>query len=75
MNAGQDRGELGRLLREDLKPRLDGVDYVYVYGTTVTLAAKSIVQDKTPMIFTIVADPVGRGWSAAWSRRAGTSRG
>lgn len=61
MNAGQDRAELGRLLREDLKPRLDGVDYVYVYGTTVTLAAKSIVQDKTPMIFTIVADPVGAG--------------
>jgi putative tryptophan/tyrosine transport system substrate-binding protein len=61
MNAGQDRAELGRLLREDLKPKLDGVDYVYVYGTTVTLAAKSIVQDKTPMIFNIVADPVGAG--------------
>jgi putative ABC transport system substrate-binding protein len=61
MNAGQDRAELGRLLREDLKPKLDGADYVYVYGTTVTLAAKSIVQDKTPMIFNIVADPVGAG--------------
>lgn len=61
MNAGQDRAELGRLLREDLKPRLDDLDYVYVYGTTVTLAAKSIVQDKTPVIFNIVADPVGAG--------------
>jgi ABC-type uncharacterized transport system substrate-binding protein len=61
MNAGQDRGELGRLLREDLKPKLDSVDYVYVYGTTVTLAAKSVVQDKTAMIFVIVADPVGAG--------------
>ena len=61
MNAGQDRAELGRLLREDLKPKLDGVDYVYSYGTTVTLATKTIVQDKTPVIFVIVADPVGAG--------------
>lgn len=61
MNAGQDRTELGRLLREDLKPKLDSVDYVYSYGTTVTLATKSIVQDKTPLIFVIVADPVGAG--------------
>jgi putative tryptophan/tyrosine transport system substrate-binding protein len=61
MNAGQDRAELGRLLREDLKPKLDGVDYVYSYGTTATLATKSIVQDKTPIIFVIVADPVGAG--------------
>lgn len=61
MNAGQDRAELGRLLREDLKPKLETFDYVYVYGTTVTLAAKSIVQDKVPVIFNIVADPVGAG--------------
>jgi ABC-type uncharacterized transport system substrate-binding protein len=61
MSAGQDRGELGRLLREELKPKLDGLDYVYSWGTTVTLAAKSIVPDKTPLIFVIVADPVGAG--------------
>jgi ABC-type uncharacterized transport system substrate-binding protein len=61
MNAGQDRGELGRLLREELKPRLETFDYVYAYGTTVTLATKSIVQDKVPVIFNIVADPVGAG--------------
>ena len=61
MNAGQDRTELGRLLREDIKPKLDSVDYVYTYGTTVTLAAKTIVQDKIPQIFVIVADPVGAG--------------
>jgi ABC-type uncharacterized transport system substrate-binding protein len=61
MNAGQDRGELGRLLREDLKPKLETFDYVYVFGTTATLATKSIVQDKIPLIFNIVADPVGAG--------------
>src|SRR5262245_35483237 len=58
MNANQDRAELGRLLREVLKPRLETFDYVYTYGTTVTLGAKSVVQDKVPVIFNIVNDPV-----------------
>ena len=75
MNAGQDRAELGRLLREDLKPRLDSVDYVYVYGTTVTLAAKSIVQDKTPVIFNIVADPVGAGVARSMESSGGNIAG
>lgn len=61
MNAGQDRGELGRLLRDELKPGLDRFDYVYVFGTTATLATKSIVQDQVPIVFNIVADPVGAG--------------
>jgi ABC-type uncharacterized transport system substrate-binding protein len=61
MNAKQDRAELGRLLREELKPRLETFDYVYAYGTTVALAAKTIVQDKVPLIFNIVVDPVGAG--------------
>ena len=58
MNAGQDRTELGRLMREELKPKLDDSDYVYLYGTTVATAAKSIVSEKTPQIYNIVADPV-----------------
>ena len=61
MNAGQDRTELGRLMREELKPQLDGFDYVYLFGTTVALAAKSIVTEKTPQIYNAVADPVGAG--------------
>jgi ABC-type uncharacterized transport system substrate-binding protein len=61
MNANQDRAELGRVLREELKPRLESFDYVYVFGTTATLATKSIVQDKVPVVFNIVADPVGAG--------------
>jgi len=61
LNANQDRGELGRLLRETIRPRLDALDYLYTYGTTVTLAAKSVVQDKVPVIFNIVNDPVGAG--------------
>jgi putative ABC transport system substrate-binding protein len=61
MNAGQDRTELGRLMREELKPNLDGFDYVYLFGTTVALAAKIIVTEKTPQIYNAVADPVGAG--------------
>ena len=61
LNAGQDRTELGRLLRDDLKPKLDNLDYIYVFGTTAASATKTIVQDKTPQIFNIVADPVGAG--------------
>lgn len=61
MNAGQDRAELGRMLRENLKPRLSTFDYVYVFGTTATLATKTIVQDAVPVIFNAVADPVGAG--------------
>ena len=61
MNANQDRAELGRLLREELTPRLETFDYVYAYGTTVALATKTIVQDKVPVLFNIVVDPVGAG--------------
>src|SRR5215831_17198150 len=61
MNANQDRAELGRLLREELAPRLETFDYVYAYGTTVVLATKTIVQDKVPLLFNIVVDPVGAG--------------
>jgi ABC-type uncharacterized transport system substrate-binding protein len=61
MNAGQDRTELGRLLREEVNPKLNNFDYIYVFGTTVASATKSIVQDRVPQIFNIVADPVGAG--------------
>jgi len=61
VNAGQDRTELGRLLREEVIPNINNTDYLYVYGTTVASAAKSIVPDKVPQIFNIVADPVGAG--------------
>src|SRR4029450_989564 len=44
MNAGQDRTELGRLLREEVNPKLNNFDYIYVFGTTVASATKSIVQ-------------------------------
>jgi len=75
MNAGQDRAELGRLLRETLKPRLETFDYVYAYGTTVTLGAKGVVQDKVPVIFNIVNDPVGAGIVESLERSGGNIAG
>jgi putative ABC transport system substrate-binding protein len=75
MNAGQERAELGRLLRETLKPRLGTFDYVYTYGTTVTLGAKSVVQDKVPVIFNIVNDPVGAGIVQSQERSGGNIAG
>src|SRR5215475_6697727 len=61
MNAGQDRTELGRLLREEVNPKLNNFDYIYVFGTTVASTTKTIVQDRVPEIFNTVADPVGAG--------------
>jgi ABC-type uncharacterized transport system substrate-binding protein len=75
MNANQDRAELGRLLREEFKAKLESFDYVYVFGTTATLATKSIVQDRVPMIFNIVADPVGAGIVQSMERSGGNIGG
>lgn len=75
MNAGQDRAELGRLLREDLKSKIETFDYVYAYGTTVTLATKTIVQDKVPVVFNIVADPVGAGLVKSMDASGGSIAG
>jgi putative ABC transport system substrate-binding protein len=58
MNAKQDRTELGRLLREELEPRINDFDYIYTYGTTVSKAAKTIVNNRVPQLFSNVAGPV-----------------
>lgn len=61
MDAGQNKTKLGHILREELQPRLKEFDYVYTFGTTVTKAAKQIINNQVPQIFTIVVDPVGAG--------------
>lgn len=75
MNANQDRAELGRLLREELAPKLETFDYVYAYGTTVVLATKTIVQNKVPLLFNIVVDPVGAGIVPSLERSGGNIAG
>jgi putative ABC transport system substrate-binding protein len=61
MTAGQDRKELGRLLREELEPRINDFDYIYTFGTTASQMTRDFVKDRVPQIFNIVADPVGVG--------------
>jgi ABC-type uncharacterized transport system substrate-binding protein len=61
LNAEQDRTKLGHLLREELQPRLKEFDYIYTWGTTVTKAAKQIVDNRVPQIFAMVFDPVRAG--------------
>ena len=58
MNAKQDRIELGRLLLEELEPKMNDFDYIYTFGTTVSKAAKTIVNNRVPQIFSSVAAPV-----------------
>ncbi len=61
LNAEQNRTKLGHILREKLQPRLKEFDYIYTWGTTVTKAAKQIVDNQVPQIFAMVFDPVGAG--------------
>lgn len=61
MDARQDRTELGRLLREEVQPKIQDFDYIYTFGTTVSKAAKTAVADQVPQLFNIVADPVEGG--------------
>lgn len=61
MTAGQDRKELGRLLREELEPKINDFDYIYTFGTTTSQMTRDFVKDRVPQVFNIVADPVGAG--------------
>ena len=59
--AAKDNAELGRLMRHELKPRLDQFDYVYSFGTTVSKAMKTFVKNRVPHVFNIVTAPVKSG--------------
>lgn len=60
-NAEHDKKELGRLMRQELQPKLDQFDYVYSFGTTASQATNVIVNQRAPQLFNIVAAPVGAG--------------
>lgn len=53
LNANQDKGELGYLLRE-LRPKLQEFDYIYTFGTTVSKMTRAVVDDQVPQIFNLV---------------------
>ncbi|WP_162937242.1 ABC transporter substrate binding protein [Indioceanicola profundi] len=60
IDAGQDRAKLAEAMRgieADIAAKK--FDLIYTYGTTVTQVAQSVVNNSTPIVFTIVFDPVG----------------
>ena len=61
-NANQGRTVLATLLRQQLLPALDNYDYIYSFGTTATIMVKSLIGNRKPLIFSIVADPFGAGF-------------
>ncbi len=58
-NARQDRTALADILRQKLYPNIDQYDYVYTFGTTVSETVKTLLHGIKPLVFNIVADPVG----------------
>lgn len=60
-NANLDRNQLATLLRQQLLPNIEQYDYVYTFGTTATLMAKSLMGGRKPLIFNVVSDPFGAG--------------
>ncbi len=59
MDANQSRTTLGGLLRNDLLPNLKKFDYVYSYGTTASKMTKTVLNNRTPHVFSNVSYPVG----------------
>lgn len=75
LNAGQDRTELGRLLREELLPNLEQFDYVYSYGTTASKRTKIILNNRVPHVFSNVAAPVESGIADSMQSSGGNMSG
>ncbi len=60
-NPRQDKTELGRILRQKIIPKLEEFDYIYTFGTTVSKATKTLIQNKIPQIYNFVSSPVKAG--------------
>jgi putative ABC transport system substrate-binding protein len=61
MSAGQDREEMRRLLNNEIAPKLNDLDYIYTFGTTVSKMTKISIRDRVPQLFNIVTGPVESG--------------
>ena len=57
-NADQKKEEMGRILRMEIMKNPKRFDYVYTFGTTLSKAARLLMQDQIPQIFNIVTEPV-----------------
>lgn len=75
MNAGQDRKELRRILNNEIAPKLNDLDYIYTFGTTVSRMTKIFIHNKVPQLFNIVASPVKSGIVQSMGKRGGNISG
>ncbi len=75
MNAGQDRKELRRVLSNEMEPKLNELDYIYTFGTTVSKMTKFLIHNKVPQLFNIVASPVETGIVQSMRKTGGNISG
>ncbi|WP_353572192.1 ABC transporter substrate binding protein [Candidatus Albibeggiatoa sp. nov. BB20] len=58
INAEQSKKTLVLSVYDNLMPEIEKYDYIYTYGTTVSMLIKNLLQEKVPQIFNIVVAPV-----------------
>ncbi len=75
LNAGQDREELRRILNSDIVPKLNDLDYIYTFGTTVSRMTKIFIRDRVPQLFDIVSGPVESGIVQSMQKTGGNIGG
>jgi len=75
MNARQDRKELRRILNNEIAPKINDLDYIYTFGTTVSNMTKIFIHDRVPQLFNIVFAPVEAGIVRSMEKPGGNISG
>jgi len=75
MNARQDRKELRRILNNEIAPKLNDLDYIYTFGTTVSNMTKIFIHDRVPQLFNIVFAPLEAGIVRSMEKTGGNISG
>jgi len=75
VNARQDRKELRRILNDEIAPKLNDLDYIYTFGTTVSNMTKIFIHDRVPQLFNIVFAPVEAGIVRSMEKPGGNISG
>ncbi|MCV6638868.1 ABC transporter substrate binding protein [Candidatus Albibeggiatoa sp. nov. NOAA] len=57
INAKQDKKTLVLSVYDNLMPELNQYDYVYTFGTTVSMLMKNLLRNQVPQVFNIVVAP------------------
>lgn len=70
-DAAQKKDKLLTILKDQIEPGIKSFNYIYTFGTTTSLAAKSFLKGRKPQIFNIVAGPVEAGLVNSWQSSGG----